>query len=433
VKYLSVSLVLFVALFSAVGQATELDEILDSTVDFDIPAVTEPESKIKLDFAYQIGVEAGGKNELNSHKLESRFQWQDFLTQKIYASVDAKLLARLPKDQSLSKGKDAEADYRVRELSLQRNWQAFSLKAGMQPVIWGEMDTLTITDVMTPWDYSEFAFTSPEDARVAQGTIRLNYFSSQATMDLVYTPYPLANRFPGGSAESLLDLMLPGIEVQYDEDFPKVGDDYELGMRVKTTQGPSDYGLYVAHVMSDLPFFQLVSPPLTFPWQMELQYSSYDMLGISANRSMGNLLWKLELAYKDNMYLPGLEFIRRDVIEVGAGFDYNANGSYDLTLEILNQQIRSGEGQLVGMKPRNNQVNLRWSKNFLHQTLATVYYFSYQVQYGDRTHAASLQYKLNDDWRVDMVGTLFQIENTESPMQFIDDWDSVVLRINYTI
>ena len=80
----------------------------------------------------------------------------------LFISIDSKLIVRAWKDQQLKNDEDFAFTLRPKELSLQTTFSRFSIKAGYQTIVWGEMDSVTLTDVMTPWDYSEFAFTTPE-------------------------------------------------------------------------------------------------------------------------------------------------------------------------------------------------------------------------------------------------------------------------------
>ena len=286
---------------------------------------------------------------------------------------------------------------------------------------------------MTPWDYSEFAFTSPEDARVGQPSILADWFSGKTRIGAVFTPMALTNRYPGGEASGLLAFLLGSEPYSVSEELPQFGSDYEMGLRIKHNFGPGDAALYLARIISDDPLFNR-NPSWTISNQIyDISYPRHELIGFSGNYASGNFLWKTEAAFKNNLHLPAQTTIIRDTLEGAIGVDYNANGAYSLTLEIQHQYIMSGEGTLTGIKTHNSQAMLRWSKNFFHDTLSTIYFTSYQIQHGDVTHSAALQYAINDYWRIDLNATIFVIENQDSPSKFVDDWDNISIRINLNI
>ena len=435
---------------SAADSIDAIDDLeLDSGLDLDMPVLedsmndvkigkpaqrsTGAKKHVRLSFAYQLGSQFDDLSEIVSNRLDTRARWESLFGEHYYASLDAKLILRSWKDQQLEAGKDVSIEARAREAALQASYGAFSIKAGYQVSIWGEMDSARITDVLSPWDYSEFAFTSPEDARVGQPSILLDGFFANSKLGIVFTPLPLVNRYPSGDASGLLSYILGTDQFVIKEYAPEFGSDYELGIRFKHTLGSGDIAFYGARVISDDPLFEL-DPDAAGPDPVfDIRYPEYELLGFTANYAQGNFLWKTELAFKNNLYFPSQTSIIRDTMEVAAGLDYSANGAYSLTLELQNQRILPGEGALVGLKTDNSQAMLRWSKNFFHETLSAVYFASYQIQYGDTTHSTALQYAVSDFWRVDLNFTVFDVKNQDSPQKFIDDWDQVSIRATLEI
>ncbi|MDH5218728.1 MAG: hypothetical protein OEX19_13585 [Gammaproteobacteria bacterium] len=436
------------------------EQALDATLDFDMPidapvsestadldsSTTSASSStlgkdLRIGLAYQLGNQLGNQlsNQLNdfpeivSNRLDSRLRWEHLFFQNYFISVDGKIILRAWKDQQLDSDKEISAELRMRELSLQSGFGPFSIKAGYQTIIWGEMDSAKINDVMTPWDYSEFAFTAPEDARVGQPSILADWFSGKTRIGAVVTPIPMTNRYPGGEASGLLAFLLGSEQYSVNEKLPEFGSDYEMGLRIKHNLGPSDLSLYLAQVISDDPLFSLNPASSETSTIFDIRYPRHEIIGFSGNYASGNFLWKTEAAFKNNLHLPAQTTIIRDTLEGAIGVDYIANGAYNLTLELQNQYIMPGEGTLTGMNTHNSQAMLRWSKNFFHDTLSTIYFVSYQIQYGDMTHSAAMQYAINDYWRVDLNATVFVVKNQDSPSKFVDDWDNISIRINLDI
>jgi len=432
--------------FSTDSPSTVSDDVLDATIDFDIPlAIDNTQSidekstqnwlteKLRLSFGYQVGTEFNRSLDLVSNRLDTRLRWENLFSNQYFFSLDGKVIFRGWHDQQLDANENVDYDLRLRDFSLQSNFSSLSIKVGFQSIVWGEMDSVAINDVMTPWDFSEFAFTAPEDARVSQFSILGDLYLDNTTISIVATPYPLANRFPGGEASDLLTQILGTDQYQVNEDFPQIGNDFELGLLVKHTAGPSDIAVYGAHVISDIPRFDQVQSNNNSVSEYNVSYETYEMVGLSSNYGINNWLWKIESAFKHKLYFPMQTAVYRNTLDLAVGFDYNANNAYSLTIELYNQTILPGDGTLVGYKTHNSQILTRWSKTFLHETLSLIYFFSYQLQYGDMTHSGAIQYAINDYWQVDLNATVFEIKNADSPMRFSDDWDQLSLRLTLVI
>ncbi len=447
-SYLLITL-LFIAISAKAtetqGNDNNVDETFDATAEFDMftedsetssttqSPVLFTDKDLRLSIAQQTGLNLNNTDEVVSNRFDTRLRWEKLLNDHWYMSIDGKLILRLKGDDQIEKNNNWGYNLRLYDLNIQSQFERLSVKTGYQTIIWGEMDSVPINDVMTPWDYSEFAFTTPEDARLGQASIIASYFFKNSSLTFVYTPYPLANRFPGGEASSLLETVLGTSNYTANENFPIVGRDYEIGLRYKHTVGKSDIALYLASVLSDFPRFELTSSVFATPLVFNISYPQYELAGLSANYSAGNFLWKYETAFKNQVYFPGIQAIYRDTFENAIGLDYNANGAYNLTIEIYNQTILNGQGNLIGYKPNNSQIIGRWNKTFFHETLSTIYYISYQLQFKDTTHSIAIQYAINDFWRLDFNVTVFDIRNKNSPNAFIDDWDQVTARVTFDI
>ena len=431
-----VRLLLPILLVSAGALAEdELPATQDFSLDFDVssagievpPAAASGTAwaSPRWGFAWQLGANLDALDTVNSHRLDSRLRWEQLLLPWLYASVDGKLIIRATGDQQLRESEDAAWDWRVRELSLQASDERVGAKLGFQTIVWGEMDTAPINDLLSPWDYSEYAYTAPEDARIGQAALTANYFVAGSTVTIAVVPWALTNRYPGGDTNGLVAAILGVDNANVKDNQPEAMTDMEYGLRLKYSFPGTDVALYALSVLSNDPQFT-TDDGVNF----ETRYSRYKNYGASINYVRDNILWKAELGYKPDVYIPAATPLERDTLEYALGADYNANGVYDLTLEAFNQHIFSGAGRLVGMKRDNSQIAGRISKNFLHDTLSVVYFLRYQVQYRDVTQSFSIDYAVNDYWNTSVNVTHIEINNQDSPYRFTDDWDQLSLRVS---
>lgn len=416
----------------------------DATLDFDMPIAKNNKKKgssgrkknktgwdrVDVSLFYQLGHGLSKPARFNNHHLDANIKWDDLVNKKYFLTADVKLLGYLPEDQSLTGSKDVDWNYRAKEIALQSNEEDFSFKVGYQSVIWGEMDSVQINDVITPWDYSEFAFTSPDDARIGQPSVLLDYFSEKSRLSLVFVPYPEVNRFAGGYSSLLKDFI--GTDKYIVKTYqPKWFADHEVALRFKHSFSSRDIAFYVAEYYDNLPLLEYTGMDGDGNQVFHTRLKKSNLFGFSFNYNKGNLLWKGEAALKNNVRFATDTANGRDVVETAFGFDYNANGKYSLSTELFNQRILPDEAPLQTIKGTSSQAIVRFSKSFKRDTINTVIYGSHSFQYKDQIISAVVQYKLRDDLRLDANITWFEIKDKQSPMKLADNWDQLILRLSY--
>lgn len=428
---LGLGLLLSAFVFPAVAEEPGFDDF-DDSAGFDIPTTDNKPGQIspwRFTASYNVGLGLEAPQTINSHRVDLRLQWEKLFNNKYYLVLDGKVLGRLSGDQQLSAGETVAIEGRLRSLYVQTSSEAWGVKAGYQLVTLGKMDMIPVVDVLSPWDYSEFAFTSPEDARVSQPWINVTHHSGNSTLGFLVNPAPSVNRYPGGTATSLLALQLGNNNFTLDVQPPRTWSDVELGMIWSRSQGKRDSSVMLASVMQDDPLIELISPGPTPGFRAT--YPRYSILGLSTNVTYGNFLWKMESAYKYGLHFfdsSTLSVVKANGLVLAGGFDYTAGGRYIVSVEVGQQHVfLPGASTLPA---DNTQIAARFSRNFRNETVSTVYYISYQLQDRYLTQSASLNYSISDEISINLVGTVFQIGNQNSIYAFTDSWDQLALRIN---
>ncbi len=413
----------------------QADDSLDE-LDFDIDDLTislvEESKPWRLAFAWQNGADLNALDNTTTHRFDSRLNWEQLLFKDYFFKLDGKAIVRLPGDDNQSGQSSIELDGRLRELYLQNSDEFWTLTAGFQILTLGEMDAVQVSDMFSPWDYSEFALTAPEDARLGQLMVNAQWYSGSSRWQLVYSPWPLSNRYPGGNADTLIQRLLGAQTVEVEDNQPKPFRDYEFLFKWQETIEGSDVTLTYANLLSNDPLFQRVSEQDAPVARFETDYFRFDVFAASANVSAGNFLWKLETAYKKNMQYQAVSVLKSDAWDFSLGVDYDANSAWSLSVEMLNQRLLTVKGQLKGFKKDNTRWLARWRKDWLHETLSTVLFVSYQWQYGDSIASMAFDYAVDDAWKVSLVGSVFNSTDSASPAQLTKDWDQLVLRVSYS-
>ena len=189
----------------------------DASSGFDAASGMEPEKAQTVDpspwrntLAYDRGwVSSDGS--VNVNRLSWRVQWEGLLSENNYLVLDSKARLFAVDDQQNSLTSGMEPELKLNALYLQRSLSSSSLQVGYQVVSLGMMDMLGLNNVLTPTDYSEAAFTSPEDARIGQPIVAWSYFARQGQWDLYLNPGPDSNRYPAGTEEALLAQILVAV------------------------------------------------------------------------------------------------------------------------------------------------------------------------------------------------------------------------------
>lgn len=416
------------------GAAAGADE--DIFADFEVD-LSERELKStftlpRFTFAYHAGSSLDDDVTNNSRKLDARMQWEQLFSNGYFVRLDGKAIVRLPNDRHLEDNENHEFDSRLRELYLQSGTDFFGLTLGQQLLVWGEMDTLQIADVMSPRDFSEFAFTSPEDARLGQPLINGQWHWGNNSLELVYNLFPQVNRYPGGNVDALLIQLLGTDQVEINQNRPEALDDYELGLRWHSVSDQTEFNVMFARLLVNDPRFSITGTNALGQPVYSTDYPDYLMLGFSLNYVDDNFLWKLEAAHKYEGLTNFVDRGQSNSNELGIGFDYNANNAYTLSLENSYQYIQ-GDVRSTGLKKETSQSAIRWNKLFLHDNLDMTLFFSYQWQYSDTVTSLSAAYSISDQWKAELNVTTFHSGDNNSPAQVTRDWDQAVVKVSYSI
>jgi len=414
-----------------------LDElVLDMDMEFTETSAASWRDRLRFTFSYQAGLDLNKLTRVTSHRFDSRLRGEYLWQDSLFFKWDGKAILRLPGDDQMDASNNASEDVgmdgRLRELFVQKSAKSWTSTWGFQTITWGEMDAVQIADQLSPWDYSEFAFTTPEDARLGQLLINSEWYSPFGQWQFIINPWPQTNRYPGGGASYLLEQSLGTSSFQVNQQQPDFFDDYELALRWTLNQQGYDISLMATSLLNNDPVFEMIMVNPQGTSIFNAKFPRFEMIAATANYSAGNLLWKAETAFKQDIHVAGSQSVIRDVLDAALGFDYDANGAWDVTVELLNQHILSGPGDLAGLRKNNTQWVARWRKQWLHQTLSSVYYVSYQLQHRDTVHSMALNYAITDAWLLDVNATLFESTEAQSPGQLTKNWDQLTFRLSFT-
>lgn len=380
----------------------------------------------RLQAAYNLGYGLAAPRDINVHRGELRLQWERLLNQKYFVELDGKLIGRLQGDQALAAGESFAGDTKLRSLYVQTSNPRWGIKAGYQVASFGKLDMMPVVDVMSPWDYSEFAFTAPEDARVSQAMLRLSHHRQQDKFELLWNPKPSANHYPGGDPSTLLETYLgtSNFDLQITE--PWENNQGELALRWERNGEKRDVSLTVASVLQDDPLVEPIDLLLPTPLY-GIRYPRYQLLGAGFTRSSGNFLWKLDAAYLHELSFFDTAYREANGVHVAGGFDYVSPNQVSVSVEAGHRHLLLPGGSTLPAD--STQLGFRVSRNFRNDTLSAIYFASYQLQDRYLAQSGALRYAISDNISAELVATVFNVGNTGSMYAFTDGWDQLAFRL----
>lgn len=181
----------------------------------------------------------------------------------------------------------------------------FSVRIGRQIIAWGESDLNQINDMANPRDNREVGMVELEDARVSVTASLLNWAYQNWRVDMAAIHEYRANKIaPEGSEfDPLITKRESGMTIN-NEELPDSGGEW-VGRIIKSFNG-GDIGLYSSETYNDafyLDFHSLSLVSGKAQLSVTPKHQKITSLGISANKVIGSLLIKGEMAQKEGIYI----------------------------------------------------------------------------------------------------------------------------------
>lgn len=236
------------------------------------------------------------------------------------------------------------AEVILRELYFQKSVSFLTITIGNKMIVWSESDILPVVDLVSAADMTESLFANPEEARLGQNIIGLDFFFTAFELNLVFSPYPLFNRITdNGHPYSLI----PGAQINNDPENRTP----EYAGRLKFTSGKIALSFAGGNVHNRLPLFSLNEDLVS----LDPVYKTSFFTGIGGTLALDPFLLKLEARYSfkkpfqqtvvipfcdangcSDMTIPDGTY-REDEMAYTLGFDFNAGkiGFFILEASII--------------------------------------------------------------------------------------------------
>ena len=253
--------------------------------------------------------------------------------------------------------------------------QNFDYKIGRQIVVWGNSDSLRITDMLNPLDNRNPGITDIEDLRLPVGMVKLDWYFDVWQIGLIDIYEQRFTKMPEyGSGYIGFDL--PTINIpSYDQQF---------ALSATGRFASYDLSFYLADVFYDSYYLEKAGSSLS------LELKRVQMAGASTNIAVGGVLLKLEGAFLNNVQLSdtytGVSHSPKDIAKLLIGFDYLITDGM-ISVEMSDSHIFDYVSTLDSV-PFNTKVDtfsytFRYNQSFMNNQLGVNYMVMLQGYHGE--------------------------------------------------
>jgi hypothetical protein len=325
----------------------------------------------------------------------------------------------------------------------QRAWLQYSRGAcsatvGRQTLIWGTIEGTFVTDIVTPFDYTEQLLTDYGSVRLAQGMLVGECFSTNSQLQAFYIPNSRTDIY---QHHPLFIETVPGLApANFDID-PK----NEWGVRYKWLGNGYDVSILYAKLFDNTPTPMLnrdpnsaISPldivngtlnnerPIPEGVKVEPALAHFDLVGLSSAMAVGRVLYKLELAYRSEQ-LISFSDTTTERFDAAVGFEYTTNSNHIINAGLWGIHLKSREAT------RNNTQILRvgWRKPFLRDNLVMSLLGNWVSAPRLSTLTLLGDYQWNDYWSLLFAVTAADLSEVGQNNPIVAAEESATLSIKY--
>jgi hypothetical protein len=418
------------------------EDLLDGFDDFEIAASVDKTTDKPWDISGHIGMSASYTYASNAEtgtplaeydglsmlraqvRLKGNYHfdnWKFHVEAKTYADLMYNIKGR---DNFSSEVIDDYAqEFQWLEVYVQGNLSDnLTLTTGRQIVVWGRSDNLRVVDVLNPLDQREPGNTDIEDIRLPVTMTRLDYTHNNWTLTGIAIHEVRFNRTPVAGSEFFPFSALPVTEVEPDNGLAP-----EFGISLTVINPGWDISFNYAQTFGEA---WLDARDVS---NLMLRHSKETMAGLAFNRTMGNWLFKGELARTDNLRFSATPDSSYDAQSLLAGVEYGGFSEAQIALEVSRRSISNYDSALVASTPKTQWQNaIRYNQSLQHDkvNLTLVGLFLGKHWNEGQLLRASIEYKPEDSLSL-TAGLVLYMDGERPPLSFWEDRDRLLFGFKY--
>lgn len=295
-------------------------------------------------------------------------------------------------------------EFRINEIFIQKSFANDSFKLGRQTIVWGEVQSNSVLDVINTREFRDLSVIEIEDARLNQTMLVWDHYAENFSISTFFNFYPEFNPQPRHDSPLSVDL---SVNLPVSLNKPNRNNYiFEAGSQLKWTLGASDFSLMTAYLYENQLRFER---SLAHKYQANAVTNDYFMLGASVNRAIGKLLLKLDFVYNYNLiadtYLNTRTSsrVKKDQLGASLGFEYTISNEQRISTSVTGQYfINQSDGLTEGEQLVRKNIVDRWRLLYTHQFLNNDLTYSFltigSIDDESLLTSMALDYALDDNW-----------------------------------
>lgn len=356
--------------------------------------------------------------QVENNRLSFLIKYQHAITAgwALQGSAQAKLY--WPTDYEFDHGRSSQSiemeqrlenfELRLNEAFISKNMDNHTLKLGRQTIVWGENEGNSILDAINTLEYRDLSIIEMEDARLNQWFLSWDYFKDNNRISSFINLNPQFNPLPRLGSPAYVPIPFPVIDPEQNKHR------IEAGSRAQWSIEHTDFSLMAAYLYENQLHYETPSKPSA---AIMAKQNGYWLLGASANRAIGKLLMKLDIAYSQDLLadtlitpqapglLPRTSSVRKNQLGATLGFDYTISNEQTLNVSVL---ARAFLDRTTGLTLGESMVNgelfgswlIRYSHTFMNGNLIFSTFNRGTINADQVLTSAMLSYAIDDHWSV---------------------------------
>ena len=290
----------------------------------------------------------------------------------------------------------------LREAFLEYTGKNWSVKAGRQIIIWGKVDGLRITDVISPMDLTEFLARDYDDIRMPVNGLVLSTFGKNWDLDLVCVPYIETYILPGPENPWAMNDISTDHVVLDPEEKPEFNiSNMEYGGKLTFYLSGVDFELSALNTWNKAPVYSYYYDSAS-RLHIKPEYHRMGFLGFGFSKSVYSFIVRGESAfYFDKKFSPDINTDQLDLLESNSinyllGLDWYPGNEWTITGQFSDEFILDYSDKFQN-EEHTFISTVGISKKLFRSTLTISGFCYIGLNDGDLFNRASLDYALSDN------------------------------------
>jgi hypothetical protein len=279
------------------------------------------------------------------------------------------------------------------------NWD---LRIGRQIIVWGKADGLRITDLISPYDLTEFLARDYDDIRIPVDAFKLRFLRESMDIELVWLPVFQPGILPGHgnpwAPKPPNFSEFKKVNIQNPQTPEKTLANSEFGGRISIYLPGIDLALSSFYSWNDFPLSraQISGDTLTvYPY-----FYRYAFIGADFSTSLADFVLRGEAAFYFNEQFeaqnPRLGIYKRNSLIALMGLDWYPGGDWTLSAQIADDLIINYHRQITEDE-HSWLCTISISKDMLRNTLKLSTFAYIGFDGGQLFNRSSIDYALTDE------------------------------------